>query len=111
MSRPERKTWLLAGLLAAAALCGPAAASTHGPAAAGGAAAPPAAGVRLRAAEDERVSLDEAVRMVRQRYGDVTILKARTRGRNGAQTHVVKFLTESGRVRTVRVDAASGEMR
>jgi hypothetical protein len=41
----------------------------------------------------------------------VTILKARTKGRSGTRTHTIKFLTKSGRVRTVRVDADSGEMR
>lgn len=52
-----------------------------------------------------RVSLDEAIRKVRNAYGDVTILKAQTRGK----VHQIKFLTDSGRVRTVRVDANTGE--
>lgn len=61
------------------------------------------------AASEGRVSLEEAIRKVRRRYGDVTILNARTR--NGGKVHRIKFLTESGRVRTVRVDARSGEFR
>ena len=52
-----------------------------------------------------RVSLDEAIRKVRKAYGDVTILKAQTKGKS----HQIKFLTDSGRVRTVRVDASTGE--
>jgi len=54
---------------------------------------------------EERVSLDEAIRKVRKAYGDVTILKAQTKGK----VHQIKFLTDSGRVRTVRVDANTGE--
>ncbi len=52
-----------------------------------------------------RVSLDEAIRKVRKAYGDVTILKAQTKGK----VHQIKFLTDSGRVRTVRVDTNTGE--
>ncbi|MGI9264856.1 MAG: PepSY domain-containing protein [Gammaproteobacteria bacterium] len=52
-----------------------------------------------------RVSLNEAIRKVRNAYGDITILKAQTKGK----VHQIKFLTDSGRVRTVRVDASSGE--
>ena len=63
-----------------------------------------------RAAAEGRVSLDEAIRKVRSRYGDVTILKARTKKRNGSRVHNIKFLTDSGRVRTVRVDADTGEI-
>lgn len=61
-------------------------------------------------AEESRVTLDEAVRKVRSRYGEVTILKAGTKSRNGGRIHSIKFLTEAGRVRTVRVDAHTGEI-
>ena len=54
---------------------------------------------------EERVSLDAAIRKVRNAYGDVTILKAQTKGK----VDQIKFLTDSGRVRTVRVDANTGE--
>jgi uncharacterized membrane protein YkoI len=64
--------------------------------------------VFARAAAEGRMSLDEAIREVRSRYGDVTILKARTKKRNGSRVHTIKFLTDSGRVRTVRVDADTG---
>ena len=54
---------------------------------------------------NSQVSLDEAIRKVRSAYGDVTILKAQTKGK----VHQIKFLTDSGRVRTVRVNANTGE--
>lgn len=64
---------------------------------------------RASMTDEGKVSLDQAIRKVRGRYGDVTILKARTRKRNGGRVHSIKFLTDSGRVRTVRVDAESGD--
>jgi uncharacterized membrane protein YkoI len=64
----------------------------------------------LRAAADD-VSLDEAIRTVRDAYGEVTILKAETRGRNGHRVHRIKFLPDSGRVKTVEVDASTGDLR
>ena len=60
---------------------------------------------------DNGVSLDAAIRQVRQRFGDVTILKAETKGKNGRRVHRIKFLTDGGRVRTVRIDAQTGEFR
>ena len=59
----------------------------------------------------EGVSLDEAIRRVREMYGDVTILKAETRGSGDRREHRIKFLTDSGRVKTVSVDAQSGSIR
>jgi hypothetical protein len=63
--------------------------------------------IRLAAGE---VSLDAAIDRVRETYGDVTILKAETRGRE-RRVHRIKFLTESGRVKTVEVDARTGDFR
>lgn len=59
----------------------------------------------------EGVSLDEAIRRVREMYGDVTILKAETRGSGDRRVHRIKILTGSGRVKTVSVDAQSGSIR
>ena len=56
---------------------------------------------------DDTVSLGEAIRQVRNAYGDVTILKAETRRKNGRRVHRIKFLTDAGRVRTVEIDAGS----
>lgn len=65
----------------------------------------------LRLAQDDGISLDQAVNKVRQRYGDITILKAESRGSNGQRFYRIKFLTDGGRVRTVKVDARTGEIR
>jgi uncharacterized membrane protein YkoI len=59
----------------------------------------------------EGVSLDEAIRRVREMYGDVTILKAETLGSGERRVHRIKILTASGRVKTVSVDAQSGSVR
>lgn len=59
----------------------------------------------------EGITMDDAIRKVRETYGDVTILKAESRDSNGGQVYRIKFLTESGRVKTVTVDATTGEFR
>lgn len=64
-----------------------------------------------RLAADNGVSLEQAMRKVRDRFGDVTILKAETKRNNGRHIHRIKFLTDGGRVRTVKVDARTGEFR
>lgn len=69
---------------------------------------PPRPALRLAASD---VSLDQAINRVRESYGDVTILKAETRGGKDRKVHRIKFLTESGRVKTVEVDARTGEFR
>lgn len=55
------------------------------------------------------VSLDEAVSMVRKRYGG-RVINARTSNDNGRKVHVIKILSDEGRVREVRVDANSGNL-
>ncbi|MEM6817809.1 MAG: PepSY domain-containing protein [Pseudomonadota bacterium] len=52
----------------------------------------------------DKVTLEEAVRRVRKQYGG-RIVSAETRGRGGNRVHVVKVLTDSGRVHTVRINA------
>ena len=76
-------------------------------------AAPAHAGDRpFRVASDEaRVSLSEAVAIVKDRYGDVTVLKAETKRRGDRLEHRIRFLAPGGRVKTVHVDAYSGEIR
>ena len=56
------------------------------------------------------ISLDQAVAKVRSRYGG-RVISAETRGRNGKRVHVIKVLSDEGRVRTVKVDAESGKIR
>ncbi len=63
------------------------------------------------AADNGGVSLDQAIRKVRREYGDVTILKAETKGKGDRAEHRIKFLTPEGRVRTVRVKARNGRGR
>jgi uncharacterized membrane protein YkoI len=78
----------------------------------GGAAGPAAAAFDAHlAATDDPVSLGDAIRQVRNEYGDVTILKAETREKNGRRVHRIKFLTDAGRVRTVEVNAGTGKSR
>ncbi len=52
----------------------------------------------------DKVTLEEAVRRVRKQYGG-RIVSAETRGRSGNRVHVIKVLTDSGRVHTVRINA------
>lgn len=52
----------------------------------------------------DKVSLEEAVRRVRRQYGG-KIVSAETQGRPGSRVHVIKVLTDNGRVHTVRVAA------
>ena len=59
-----------------------------------------------RSRNGQAVSLDRAVSDVRRRYGG-EVLNAETRG----NTHYVKILTENGRVKTVKVDARTGNFR
>lgn len=78
--------------------------------AAGAATGPPAAAPpgeqRLAAAS---VSMDEAVKMAEQRF-HARVVKAETQKGDGHVVYVLRLLNESGRVWTVRVDAASGEV-
>lgn len=104
MSRSLLKAAAVAGLLVLSPLQPSAYAATMVPGAA-------AAKAPYRLAQDGGISLEQAIRKVRRQYGDVTILKAETKRNNGRRVHRVKFLTEGGRVRTVKVDARTGEFR
>jgi len=63
------------------------------------------------AADDARVSLSEAIGIVKRRFGDVEILKAETKRRGERAEHRIRILTADGRVRDVRVDARTGGIR
>ena len=56
------------------------------------------------------VSMEQAVRMVEQRYR-ARVVKAESRKDNGRTTYVLKLLNDSGKVWTVHVDAASGAVQ
>ena len=53
------------------------------------------------------MSMDQAVRMVEQRYHD-RVVKAETQLDEGRTLYVLRLLNDAGKVWTVRVDAASG---
>jgi uncharacterized membrane protein YkoI len=56
------------------------------------------------------VSLDQAVKMVEQRYR-ARVVKAEAQKDNGRTVYVLRLLNDSGKVWTVRVDAADGSVQ
>jgi len=56
------------------------------------------------------VSMDQAVKMVEQRYR-ARVVKAETHKENGRTVYVLRLLNDSGKVWTVRVDAADGSVQ
>jgi uncharacterized membrane protein YkoI len=56
------------------------------------------------------MSLDEAVALVQSRY-EAKVVKAETVQQRGREVHRIRLLSPDGRVWTVSVDAASGEIR
>jgi uncharacterized membrane protein YkoI len=56
------------------------------------------------------VSMDQAVRMVEQRYR-ARVVKAETHQGNGRTVYVLKLLDDAGKVWTVRVDASDGSVQ
>ena len=67
-----------------------------------GAAPPPAALLQL--AQNYGVTLEEAVRQVRERTGG-RILAAETVREDGRAVHRIRVLVDQGRVKTFRIDA------
>jgi len=53
--------------------------------------------------------MDQAVRNVEKHY-HARVIKAQTQKDGGHTVYVLRLLNDSGKVRTVRVDALSGEM-
>ncbi|MCJ7558396.1 MAG: PepSY domain-containing protein [Gammaproteobacteria bacterium] len=56
------------------------------------------------------MSLDAAVAMVRERFGG-KVISASTTDQGGRKVHVIKLLSDQGRVTTVKVDAESGRIK
>ena len=56
------------------------------------------------------VSMDQAVKMVERRF-HARVVKAETARDNGRTLYVLRLLNDSGRVWTVRVDAADGAVQ
>jgi uncharacterized membrane protein YkoI len=61
------------------------------------------------AAPPAGLSMDQAVRNVEKHY-HARVIKAQTQKDGGHTVYVLRLLNDSGKVRTVRVDALSGEM-
>ena len=57
----------------------------------------------------EQISRDQAVDIVRSRYGG-KVLGASKSSQGGRPVYSVKILTDDGRVRTIRVDGVSGRI-
>ncbi len=55
------------------------------------------------------VSMDQAVKMVEQRFR-ARVVKAETQNEGGRTVYVLRLLDDSGKVWTVHVDAASGSI-
>jgi uncharacterized membrane protein YkoI len=56
------------------------------------------------------VTMDQAVKMVEQRFG-ARVVKAETQKDGSRTVYVLRLLSDSGKVWTVRVDAASGSVQ
>lgn len=63
-------------------------------------------GVRLQLAQGNCPSLSEAVEQVRRQYNG-RIVSAETQSRGNREVHVVKVLTDDGKVKTVRINGCS----
>lgn len=72
-------------------------------------AAPPD-GARLILAEAKRISLDEAVAVVKEQI-DGRIMAAESAHKDGRDGYRIKVLTSGGEVRIFFVDAQSGEIK
>jgi uncharacterized membrane protein YkoI len=94
----QRFVWLTIALLAGAT------AAVHALSNAPAASAPGPTRVALNAPS---ITLDAAVKMAEQRY-HARVVKAEAQHDNGRVIYVLRLLNDSGRVWTVRVDAASG---
>ena len=55
------------------------------------------------------ITMNQAVRMVERRFR-ARVVRAETRKNHGQTVYVLRLLDQSGRVFTVRVDAASGRI-
>jgi len=77
------------------------------PAAHAGAAAPDSRAAPAATMTTSAVSMDQAVKMVERRF-HARVVKAETERDNGRTVYVLRLLSDSGKVWTVRVDARDG---
>ncbi len=64
---------------------------------------------RARSQARPRMTMNQAVQMVERRF-QARVLRAETRKQSGQTVYVLRLLDRSGRVFTVRVDAATGRL-
>lgn len=72
--------------------------------------AAPRRGVCAAAPAAANLSMDEAVKMVERRF-HARVVKAETQRDNGRTVYELRLLNDAGRVWTVHVDAASGNVQ
>ena len=74
-----------------------------------GAVAPgvPAHGAEAIVLADGRISIEQAVKMAEQKF-KARVVRAESQDEGGKTVYVLRLLNDSGRVWTVRVDAATG---
>ncbi|MEY2853313.1 MAG: hypothetical protein RL030_445 [Pseudomonadota bacterium] len=58
----------------------------------------------------QNISLDQAIAMAEQRY-KARVVRADTTEADGRRYHVLRLLSQEGRVWTVRIDAVTGQER
>jgi uncharacterized membrane protein YkoI len=58
----------------------------------------------------QTISLDQAIVMAEQRY-KARVVRADTTESDGRRYHVLRLLSQEGRVWTIRIDAATGQER
>lgn len=64
----------------------------------------------MRAAARGPLTLQQAVAIAMRRY-DGRVVRAETKIINGARVYEIRMIDSSGRVRTVRIDAKTGQFR
>jgi uncharacterized membrane protein YkoI len=58
---------------------------------------------------DNRISIEQAVKMAEQKF-KARVVRAESENEDGKTVYVLRLLNDSGRVWTVRVDAATGTL-
>ena len=67
----------------------------------------PAHGAEAIVLADGRISIEQAVKMAEQKF-KARVVRAESQDEGGKTVYVLRLLNDSGRVWTVRVDAATG---
>jgi len=70
----------------------------------------PMAGLRETARPAGGISIDQAIQIAERQYG-ARVVRADVAEVNGRRVYVLRMLSEKGVVRTVKIDAETGEAR